>query len=171
MACPSRSTRRPRVDLGVVLCYSLITAGGTPQEAQAMNTDDNHLDDNHLDASNRDTGSTESTESEFIAYTGHDVIDDRGERIGQITDVIYDDPTTDVIGDPLVSPKPRWLVVDPGLLRAAHYVPVDGSYRSVDGDIVVPWDKEWIKSAPKARGDHLLSTLDLQDLALHYATV
>jgi hypothetical protein len=48
---------------------------------------------------------------------------------------------------------------------------VAGSYRSVDGDIVVPWDKEWIKSAPKARGDHQLSRLDLQDLAQHYATV
>lgn len=113
--------------------------------------------------------SDESSE-EPLTYTGHDVIDEHGDRIGSITDVLYDDPTTDMVGDPLDAPQPRWLVVDPGLMRAAHYVPVANSYRSVDGAIVVPWDKEWIKSAPKAHGDHLLSTLDLQDLELHYAT-
>lgn len=128
-----------------------------------MNTNGNNLDHRNRDEFNEPGG--------FSAYTGHDVIDERGDRIGQITDVIYDDPTADVIGDPLISPKPIWLVVDPGLLRAAHYVPVAGSSRSVNGDVVVPWDKEWVKSAPKARGDHLLSRLDLHDLAQHYSTV
>jgi sporulation protein YlmC with PRC-barrel domain len=127
-----------------------------------MNTPD-------MNTGNMNTG--DMNETEFVAYTGHQVVDEHGEHIGHITDVIYDDPTAEVIGDPLVPPTPTWLVVDPGLLRAAHYVPVAGSYRSVNGDIVVPWDKEWIKSAPKARGDHLLSKLDIQDLELHYATV
>ncbi|HUF98077.1 MAG TPA: PRC-barrel domain-containing protein [Ilumatobacter sp.] len=123
---------------------------------------------NSNDMNPHDTGPNDMA-SEPISYTGHEVIDERGERIGEITDVIYDDPTNEVIGDPLMAPQPRWLVVDPGLLRAAHYVPVAGSYRAVDGAIVIPWDKDWIKSAPKARGDHLLSTVDLQDLAQHYA--
>ncbi len=130
----------------------------------AMNTGDTNND-------NSDRSDDRNDPSGFVAYSGHHVIDERGERIGQITDVIYDDPTSDVIGDPLMSPKPTWLVVDPGPLRAAHYVPVAGSYRAVDGDIVVPWAKEWIKSAPKARGDHLLSRVDIQDLAQHYTTV
>ena len=127
-----------------------------------MNIDDKNIDNrNHSDWA----------EPGVVAFTGHQVIDERGERIGQITDVLYDDPNAGDIGDPSISSQPTWVVVDPGLLRAAHYVPVAGSYRSVDVDIVVPWDKAWIKSAPKARGDHQLSRVDIQDLAQHYATV
>jgi hypothetical protein len=99
-------------------------------------------------------------------YTGHHVLDERGEEVGRVVDVIYTDPATSDDG----SMVPSWLVVDPGTLRAAHYVPIDGSYLTEDGQVVVPWDKRWIKSAPKANGDHLLSYGELVELEQHYAT-
>lgn len=99
-------------------------------------------------------------------YTGHHVLDEHGNEIGRVVDVIYTDPTTSDDG----SMTPNWLVVDPGLLRAAHYVPIDGSYVTGTGQVVVPWDKRWIKSAPKANGDHLLTDAQIAELEQHYAS-
>ncbi len=98
-------------------------------------------------------------------YTGNQVVDEHGDGIGRVVDVIYTDPTTSDDG----SMVPSWLVVDPGPLRAAHYVPISGSYVTGTGQVVVPWGKRWIKSAPKANGDHLLSKDRLAELEQHYA--
>ncbi|NNE11531.1 MAG: hypothetical protein HKN41_04715 [Ilumatobacter sp.] len=99
------------------------------------------------------------------SYTGHHVLDEHGHDIGRVTDVIYTDPDTTDDG----SMTPHWLVVDPGVLRAAHYVPIEGSYTTADGQIVVPWDKRWVQSAPKATGDHVLSHDKVVELEQHYA--
>ena len=98
-------------------------------------------------------------------YTGHHVLDERGDDIGRVVDVIYTDPDNTDDG----SMTPHWLVVDPGLLRSAHYVPIEGSYISDDGAVVIPWDKRWVKSAPKASGDHLLTHDQVVELEQHYA--
>lgn len=98
-------------------------------------------------------------------YTGHYVLDERGDDIGRVVDVIYTDPDATDDG----SMTPHWLVVDPGLLRAAHYVPIEGSYISDSGAVIVPWDKRWVKSAPKASGDHLLTHDQVTELEQHYA--
>lgn len=98
-------------------------------------------------------------------YTGQHVLDERGDDIGRVVDVIYTDP--DLTDDG--SMTPQWLVVDPGLLRAAHYVPIEGSHFNESGMVVVPWDKRWVKSAPKASGDHLLSNTVASELEQHYA--
>jgi hypothetical protein len=58
-------------------------------------------------------------------------------------------------------------VVDPGVLRTAHYVPAAGAYRTAEGAIVVPWDKEWIKSATKATREHILTEEQLDELLTH----
>jgi hypothetical protein len=50
-------------------------------------------------------------------------------------------------------------------------VPIDGSYVTGTGQVVVPWDKRWIKSAPKANGDHLLTEDQIAELEQHYATI
>ena len=34
----------------------------------------------------------------------------------------------------------------------------------------MPWDKRWVKSAPKANGDHLLSDHQVAELEQHYAS-
>ena len=91
-------------------------------------------------------------------FTGRSVLDEHGLSLGSITDVVYDDRGID----------PEYLVVDPGLFRAAHYVPVDGAYETSDGKIVVAWDKFWFKQAPKAPADHILTPVDRHELEIHY---
>lgn len=103
--------------------------------------------------------------TEQAVYTGHDVIDEQGNKLGKVTDVIYDD-TAETVDE---TRRPSWLVVDPGMLRAAHYVPVAGSYRTADGTIVTPWDKDWVKAALKAGHDHVLTREERDELTAHYA--
>lgn len=96
-----------------------------------------------------------------ISYTGHAVLDEHGIPIGSVTDVVYDRHGF----------APEYLVVDPGIFRAAHYVPVEGCYLTNDDRLVVPWDRHWVKSGPKATGDHVLTSIDRRSLEVHYATV
>jgi uncharacterized protein YrrD len=91
-------------------------------------------------------------------FLGHNVVDTHDEPVGTVTDVIYDKDAG----------APAWLVVDPGLLRAARYVPVDRSYHAEDGSVVVPFDKRDIKKAPKATGSHILTSDVETDLIEHY---
>ena len=97
------------------------------------------------------------------AYTGHEVLDENSEHVGKVTDVIYEEAGGDIPS------QPTWLVVDPGVLRTAHYVPAAGAYRTSEGAIVVPWDKDWIKSATKATRDHILTEEQRDELRTHYA--
>ncbi|MEP1124067.1 MAG: PRC-barrel domain-containing protein [Ilumatobacter sp.] len=92
------------------------------------------------------------------SYTGHEVIGSDGETVGKVTDVVYDDTTN----------QPTWLVVKPGFLRAEHYAPVEGSYTTEDGNIVLPFDKQWLKAAPVASGDHVMDSGLQRDLVHHY---
>jgi hypothetical protein len=92
-------------------------------------------------------------------FTGRRVLDEHGLPLGSITDVVYAPGEHD----------PEYLVVDPGLLRRAHYVPAAGACQTVDGQIVVPWDRDWFRLAPKASGRSVLSTTDRRALAVHYS--
>lgn len=92
------------------------------------------------------------------AYVGHRVLDEQGTQVGTVTDVIFDDHD-----------QPEYLVVDPGLLRAAHYVPAAGTYISDDENVVVPWEKHWITHGIKATRHHILSRDDREALEEHYA--
>jgi sporulation protein YlmC with PRC-barrel domain len=103
---------------------------------------------------------TRQDEELVTGYIGHEVLDERGLHLGHVTEVVY-------------SPQdahPEYLVVDPGLMRPAHYVPVAGSYHTATGQIVVPWDKHWVKTATKAVGGHALGSDARADLAHHYTT-
>jgi hypothetical protein len=93
--------------------------------------------------------------SERVHYLDLEVISDGLETIGTVTDVLYNED------------EPKWLVVKPGVLRSERYVPVQGSYETQDGHICVPFDKRWIKSAPKAR-DHVMSDEVEHRAAAHY---
>ncbi len=94
---------------------------------------------------------------EHTNYIHHEVINQNLDTIGTVTDVLYDDDAN----------EPRWLVVKPGILQAERYVPIERSYEDDDGNIVVPFDKRWIKSAPKA-GDHILTAEVEEEAAEHY---
>ena len=91
-------------------------------------------------------------------YTGHPVIDDQGERVGTVSDVFYDD----------ASDEPKWLVIDPGVFRKERLVPIDGSYETEDGSIVVPFDRNWIKHAPTVDGHHYPDETTRQHAAQHF---
>jgi sporulation protein YlmC with PRC-barrel domain len=92
---------------------------------------------------------------------GLTVHDEHGETIGSVSDVLYDEMTQ----------QAQWLVVNPGTLRADHFVPTAGSYTTEDGNLVVAYTKQMVKGAPKATGDHVI-THDIDDeLRQYYATV
>lgn len=87
------------------------------------------------------------------------VINEHGEKIGKVTDVLYGNNGLDA----------RWAVVSPGLLAAAHYVPLRNAYTTNDGRVVVPYDRAIVKHSPKAIGDHVMTTDLENDLTRHYA--
>lgn len=90
-------------------------------------------------------------------YRGHDVVDPDHRLIGTISDVLYD-----------TNGEPEWAVVDLGLLRSAHYLPVASGYMSDNGEFVVPFDKHVVKSAPKADRSHFLDAGMERRLQEHY---
>jgi hypothetical protein len=102
-----------------------------------------------------------NTAGEPTSYLGLAVQDENGQPIGAVSDVLYDDTTQ----------QPEWLVVKPGKLRAEHFVPADGAYTTADGTVVVAVSKQMVQTAPKTRGDHII-THDVEDeLRQHYASI
>ncbi len=92
-----------------------------------------------------------------IHYRGSDVIDPDQRLIGTIDDVVYDDDG-----------QPVWAVVELGLMRSAHYLPVAAGYLTDSGKFVVPYDKRTVKAAPRARRDHVLDRQVEAELIAHY---
>ena len=92
-----------------------------------------------------------------MQYRGHDVVDQHRKLVGTIDDVLYD-----------TQGEPTWAVVDVGLLRASHYVPVSAGYTAEDGTFVVPFDKHFVTSAPKADRSHTLDPSTEEDLKRYY---
>lgn len=90
-------------------------------------------------------------------FRGHDVVDSDYRLIGTIDDVMYDQ-----------SGEPTWAVVNLGLLKSSHYLPVTSGYLAEDGKFVVPYDKRTVKSAPKAQRDHVLAPEVEAKLQEHY---
>jgi sporulation protein YlmC with PRC-barrel domain len=86
------------------------------------------------------------------------VMDPDGHKVGTVSDVVSDAATL----------EPRWLVVDTGMLRASHYVPITGIVRTDEGEIVVPFSKETVQQSAKAHGDHVLTTSEEGELAAYY---
>jgi hypothetical protein len=89
--------------------------------------------------------------------TGHPVVDDRHEKVGTVSDVLYDE-----------SGEARWAVVDPGVMRPEKFVPVEGSYLSEEGEMVIPYAKDQVKHSPKAPRDHVLDSRTEIVLEEHY---
>jgi hypothetical protein len=97
------------------------------------------------------------TTPQEVSLTGHNVLDDHHKKVGTVSDVLYDERG-----------EPRWAIVDPGPLRSEHYVPVQGSYMTHDGDVVIPYAKDQVKTAAKANRDHVLDSTVERELIDHY---
>lgn len=98
---------------------------------------------------------TNSSDSGFV---GRIVVDLRHEPIGKVVDVIFED----------AGAHPKLAVVDPGLFRSSRYVPLARFGRTGDGRIVLPFEADVVRSAPKAPKEHIV-TQELEDrLADHY---
>ena len=91
-------------------------------------------------------------------YADMDVIDRAGQKIGVISDVVSDAATF----------EPVWLVVDVGVLKTSHYMPVEAAHPNADGQLVVPFDKEVVKTATKPNRDHVITPDEVAELRAHY---
>lgn len=91
-------------------------------------------------------------------FTDHRLLDQQGTEVGDVIDVVSDPSTL----------EPRWFVVNPGVFKSTHYVPVLGSYQTAQGDIVVPYDAEAVKRAPKAHRDHIVTPQVEHEIMEHY---
>ena len=92
------------------------------------------------------------------ALTNHEVVDRHNQHVGKVTDVIFDDRDF----------RPRWTTVKTGVLRGEHLAPMEGSYVSEDGVLVLPFDKDQVAHAPKPPRDHVLTPTIATEAAEYY---
>ena len=101
----------------------------------------------------------ETGEQRDLQVLGHRMVSDQGSVIGRVNDVLIDEGAAD----------DRWAVVSTGLLRSEHFVPLTAAYLADDGDVIVPYDKNTIKRAPRA-AEHVLTPPVRKELAAYYGT-
>jgi len=76
-------------------------------------------------------------------WTGHDLYDVDGEKIGAIEDVRYGHGTGDL----------KWLVIEAGLIgKKKMFVPVL-EVKRVDGRLAVPYTKDQVKNSPRVENE------------------
>jgi hypothetical protein len=92
-------------------------------------------------------------------YLGREVVDEQGNKIGTVRDVIPDEETA----------QPAWIIVSLGVLRSEHFVPLDVAYESDGGRLVLPFSREMVKQSPKAARDHVLERSTATELRRYYA--
>jgi len=103
------------------------------------------------------------TNTSYDGWIGRDAYDASGEKIGEITDVFYDDRTG----------RPEWLSVKMGMFKGSTFVPIHGSqvHQSDDSDednLRLAFTKEMIKGAPRIDIDDSLTPVQEQELWSYY---
>ena len=92
------------------------------------------------------------------SWIGRTVYDRKGEKVGSITDIFYDD----------VSGQPEWLTVSTGWFGTNEsFVPIAGTALQGD-DLRVDWDAEVIKGAPTRGADSHIDDAEEERLYAHY---
>lgn len=82
----------------------------------------------------------------LASLTDADVVDERGDKIGGVGQIYLDDATG----------QPAWVSVKSGLFGMREsFVPLAGA-DVVDGDIQVPYTKDFVKDAPRVDADNHL---------------
>jgi uncharacterized protein (TIGR02271 family) len=91
-------------------------------------------------------------------WQGRTMVDRDGNRIGSIDAIYLDDRTG----------QPEWALVNTGLFGTkATFVPLAQAFQS-DNDVLVPYDKQLVKDAPRVDADQHLSEVEEQQLWRHY---
>lgn len=95
-----------------------------------------------------------------LASGGGNVYTSQRDKIGRIGQIYLDNQTG----------EPKWVTVSTGLFGTSEsFVPLDGA--NVDGgDIVVEYDKDKVKDAPRIDPDGELSPEEEHQLYFHYGT-
>lgn len=91
-------------------------------------------------------------------WTGHDLYDLDGDKIGTVEDVIYGDATGGL----------KWLVVETGLLGLKKIMVPAGEVRRSDDRLSVPHTKERVKAAPKVDDEQALTQADESKLCRYF---
>ena len=98
------------------------------------------------------------TSDQLASITNGNVIDANGNKIGGVGQVYLDDQTD----------EPNWVTVKTGLFGTSEsFVPLSGASLS-GSDIVVTFDKDIVKDAPRVDPDGHLTPEEEQRLYAHY---
>lgn len=98
------------------------------------------------------------TESDLAALRDGDVVSASGEKIGSIGQIYLDDQTN----------EPSFVTANTGLFGLKQsFVPLQGA-RVQDGDLVVDYDKETVKDAPRIDDDGSLTPEEEDELYAYY---
>jgi uncharacterized protein (TIGR02271 family) len=91
-------------------------------------------------------------------WQGRTLLDRDGSRIGTIDAIYLDDHTG----------EPEWALVNTGLFGTkSSFVPIAQAFQT-DQDVLVPYDKQLVKDAPRVDPDQHLSEAEEQQLWRHY---
>ena len=103
---------------------------------------------------------TTTNTTDYSAWSGFELVDRSGEKIGKITQIYTDERTG----------EPTWVTVSTGLFGTkSSFVPTEGT--TAEGDrLVSAWDKEKVKGAPQVEddGDGYLSPEEERELYGYY---
>jgi hypothetical protein len=91
-------------------------------------------------------------------WQGRTLLDRDGSRIGTIDAIYLDDRTR----------QPEWALVNTGLFGTkSSFVPLAQAFQS-DNDVLVPYDKQLVRDAPRVDPDQHLSEAEERELWRHY---
>jgi len=94
---------------------------------------------------------SQQTQQSYDGWIGRDAYDRNGDKIGEITDIFYDDKTK----------RPEWVAIKTGLFKGTAFAPIQGSTLRSNGNgndgLQLNYDKEMVKDAPhlEVSDDHM----------------
>jgi uncharacterized protein (TIGR02271 family) len=95
----------------------------------------------------------------YDSWIGRDAYDPDSEKIGEISDIYYDD----------VTGRPEWVAIQTGLFGTKKtMVPIHGSHPYGEGDLQVTFDKGTVKDAPRIDPDGHLTPEEERELWSYY---
>ncbi len=99
-----------------------------------------------------------TTQEAFRQWSGHDVVDQSGAKVGTVADIYFDDETG----------EPDWCTVKTGLFGShVSFLPISGM-NSDENVLVAPWTKAQVKDAPHIDPDGHLTPTQERELYEYY---